>query len=188
MNAWALAAALSFVFFATLGQITWVNAAASVVVGGVLAVAFAARSRSASPIAPQGTRETPDVRARDAPHPEAPAKPRRLSLLRRLFVLPRLALSLTRAIVRGTWLMIAVTVGRRPWSRLGVVEVPVGDRSELGITVTALAAGLSPGTVFLDVDRDRGVMRFHVIDTKHRERFLAELDHFYRDYQSHFFP
>lgn len=116
---------------------------------------------------------------------------RRLSLpdvLRRGAGLPRLLLRIALDAVDGTWRMALVVLGLRPWRRLGIIEVPIDDRTELGLTVTTLAAMLSPGTLLVDVDRERRVMVFHVIDRAREDELREQIQRFYRDYQRQVFP
>jgi multisubunit Na+/H+ antiporter MnhE subunit len=68
------------------------------------------------------------------------------------------------------------------------VLVPIGERSELGVAVTGLLIGLSPGSLLLDVDPERQAMLFHVIDASDPDAVRAQLDRFYQRYQRRVFP
>jgi multicomponent Na+:H+ antiporter subunit E len=91
-------------------------------------------------------------------------------------------------ILRGSAHMALVIVGLRPWQRQGVVEIPLGARQRLGAVVSSLVAGLSPGTVLLDIDEEARLMRFHVIDASDPDAVRAELQRFYEKYQRRVFP
>jgi multisubunit Na+/H+ antiporter MnhE subunit len=91
-------------------------------------------------------------------------------------------------ILRGSAYMVLVVFGRRPWEQQGVVEVEVGSRSVLGVVVSSLVVGLSPGTILLDVDKERGLMRFHVIDAADPAAVRAQIQRFYETYQLRVFP
>jgi multicomponent Na+:H+ antiporter subunit E len=110
------------------------------------------------------------------------------SLAARMVALPAFMFAATHEVLRGSWIMLLVVLGRRPWQRQGIVEVPIGERSELGITVSGYLAGLSPGTVLLHVDPARGVMVFHCIDAADPDRVRDELQRFYDRYQRRVFP
>jgi multicomponent Na+:H+ antiporter subunit E len=56
------------------------------------------------------------------------------------------------------------------------------------VTAWALVTGLTPGTFFVDVDRERGVVLIHVIDAGAPEEFRQKQRDFYRRYQSGVFP
>jgi multicomponent Na+:H+ antiporter subunit E len=88
----------------------------------------------------------------------------------------------------GTWDVALRVLGLRRIERTGVVRVPIGDRTERGVAVTALTSTLSPGSVLLDVDWERGDMLVHVIDASDPDAFRAKLDRFYDRYQRKVFP
>lgn len=102
--------------------------------------------------------------------------------------LPRFLWGVAREILRGSAQMVLVVFGLRTWERQGVVEVPVGERSQLGVVVSSLVVGLSPGTILLDVDEQRRVMLFHVIDASDPEAVRRDVQRFYDKYQSRIFP
>ncbi|SBT38126.1 Na+/H+ antiporter subunit E [Micromonospora narathiwatensis] len=73
---------------------------------------------------------------------------------------------------------VAVRPGCRP--RGAVIAAPLRVRTDLNLALTAELVSLVPGTLILDVDRDRGVLYVHVLDvrrpedlTASRERVLA---------------
>ena len=45
-----------------------------------------------------------------------------------------------------------------------------------------------PGSVLLETDWERRVMRFHVVDASAPEAFAAEWERFYREHQRAVFP
>ncbi|CAA9389944.1 MAG: hypothetical protein AVDCRST_MAG03-526 [uncultured Rubrobacteraceae bacterium] len=98
------------------------------------------------------------------------------------------AAAVARDVVIGTWGVTLVTLHLRPIGRSGIVAIPVGERSETGLAVSALVATLSPGEVLVDVDRGRGVMLIHVIDAADPEEIRRRHEDFYRRYQRKVFP
>jgi multicomponent Na+:H+ antiporter subunit E len=68
------------------------------------------------------------------------------------------------------------------------VTVPVGDRTPTGVAVWAVVTGLPPGSFFVDVDRERGVVLIHVLDARDPEAYREQQEDFYRRYQSKVFP
>ncbi len=98
------------------------------------------------------------------------------------------AAAVARDVVVGTWGVTLITLHLRPIGRSGIVAIPVGERSETGVAVSALVATLSPGEVLVDVDRGRGVMLIHVIDAADPEEIRRRHEDFYRRYQRKVFP
>lgn len=91
-------------------------------------------------------------------------------------------------VLTGTFDVTLRVLGIRRLETPGIVRVPIGERSERGIAVSALATTLSPGTVFVDVDRDRGDMLLHVIDASDPAAVREKLQRFYDRYQRRVFP
>ena len=98
------------------------------------------------------------------------------------------AAAVARDVAVGTWEVTLVTLHARPLGRSGIVAIPVGERSELGVAVSALVATLSPGEVLVDLDRERSVMLIHVIDAADPEEIRRRHEDFYRRYQRRVFP
>ena len=103
------------------------------------------------------------------------------------------------AILAGTsgewvwWILVVLTgllvlLGIRTWRNAGFVEVPYGDRSPRGVTVTSLAVSISPGSILIDADDERRVIIFNVIDASDPEAFRKDLDRFYDRFQRHALP
>ncbi len=111
-----------------------------------------------------------------------------LTLLGRVVAFAPFAAAVFREIVVGNWEVTLVTLRLRPLVRPGIVAVPVGDRTPTGVAVWAVVTGLPPGSFFVDVDRERGVVLIHVLDARDPEAFREEQEDFYRRYQSKVFP
>jgi multicomponent Na+:H+ antiporter subunit E len=112
----------------------------------------------------------------------------RASLLRRAVAFVPFSLAVFREVVVGTWEVAQVTLHLRPLQRPGIVEVPIGERTPAGVAVWALVTGLPPGSVFVDVDGDRGVALIHILDASDPEAFRRQQEDFYRRYQRGVFP
>jgi multicomponent Na+:H+ antiporter subunit E len=110
------------------------------------------------------------------------------SLAARLAAAPALLTALLAEIARGTWDVALRVVHLRPVEHPGIVLVPIGERSELGVAVTGLLIGLSPGSLLLDVDGERRMMLFHVIDARNPDAVRAQIDGFYHRWQRRVFP
>ena len=113
---------------------------------------------------------------------------RRLTLLGRVVAFVPFAAVVFRNILAGNVEVTLVTLGLRSLLRPGIVAVPVGDRTPTGVAVWAVVTGLPPGSYFVDVDRERGVVLIHVLDARDPEAYREEQEDFYRRYQSKVFP
>ena len=110
------------------------------------------------------------------------------SLVGRIAAFPLLVGGLLIDVLRGTWDVALRVLGLRPVECPGIVLVPIGERTEVGVAVTGLLAGLSPGSMLVEVDSQRQAMLFHVIDAHDPDTVRDHLDRFYRRYQRRVFP
>lgn len=110
------------------------------------------------------------------------------SFPRRFLAFWPFAFATAKAIIEGTWEVTLVTLHFRPLHSPGIVAIPIAERTPLGVAVSALATTLSPGTVLVDVDMERGVMLIHAIDARDPDAIREEHGEFYRRYQSKVFP
>ena len=91
-------------------------------------------------------------------------------------------------ILKGTLEVTLVTLHLRRLVKPGIVTVPIGERSPMGVAVWAVVTGLPPGSFFVDIDRTRGVALVHLLDARDPEGFRRRQADFYRRYQSRVFP
>jgi multisubunit Na+/H+ antiporter MnhE subunit len=91
-------------------------------------------------------------------------------------------------IARGTWMVTLVVLHLRPLPHPGIVAVPFGERTPLGVAITTLQLTLSPGAYLVDVDDEKRVMLLHVLDASDPDAVRAEFAEFYRRFQRHVFP
>ncbi len=110
------------------------------------------------------------------------------SLPWRILTFVPFAAIVTRDIAVGTWRVASVVIGLYPLRQPGIVRVPIGDRTRLGVAVSALATTLSPGSFLVDVDWQERVMLIHVLDASDPEEVREGMEHFYQRYQRHVFP
>lgn len=69
---------------------------------------------------------------------------------------------------------VAVRPGYRP--RSAIIAVPLRVRTDLNLALTAEVISLVPGTLILEVDRDRGVLYVHVLDVRGPDDLTASRD------------
>jgi multicomponent K+:H+ antiporter subunit E/multicomponent Na+:H+ antiporter subunit E len=91
-------------------------------------------------------------------------------------------------VLQGTWDVTLRVLHLRRLERPGMVRIPIGDRSERGVAVSALATTLSPGSVLIDVDWQRRDLLLHVIDASDPDAVRERLQRFYDRYQRRVFP
>lgn len=124
------------------------------------------------------------LRRRMRPAPERPAA----STLARVLWAPAFAGAVLADVLRGAWDVSLRVLHLRGLEHPGLVRIPIGRRSERGIAVSALATTLSPGSVLIDIDRDRGDLLLHVIDASDPDAVRERLQRFYDRYQRRVFP
>lgn len=120
------------------------------------------------------------------PRPNGPAGAP--SMVLRLLWLPLFAAAVLWDVAIGTWDVTLRVLGLRAMRSPGIVLVPIGERSEAGTAISALALTLSPGSLLLDVDRERGVMLVHEVDASDPEAVRARHQRFYERFQRRVFP
>jgi multicomponent Na+:H+ antiporter subunit E len=107
-------------------------------------------------------------------------------LPKRILAAPRFAWAVLVDITVGTWRVAAVVLGIRPLSHPGIVLVPIGDRTEMGVVVSACAATLAPGEYLVDIDWERRCMLMHVLDASEPDAVREQFADFYRRHQRKF--
>ncbi len=110
------------------------------------------------------------------------------SFLGRVAAFVPFAAAVAREVVVGAWEVTLVTLHLRPLENPGIVAVPIGERTRVGIAVTSLVMTLSPGEFLVEVDLERNVMLMHVIDASDPEEIRASHERFYNRYQRKVFP
>jgi multisubunit Na+/H+ antiporter MnhE subunit len=156
-------ALLAAVYLLTLGSTDPLDLA----LGLVLAAALAVGLRGQLP--PPGGRDRPPLGLRVA-------------------AFPLLVGAVLAEIAKGTWDVGLRVLGLRPLQGPGIVLVPIGERSPIGVAVTGLLVGLSPGSMLLEVDERRRMMLFHVIDARDPDAVRAQIDRLYQRWQRRVFP
>ena len=109
-------------------------------------------------------------------------------LVRRAVSLPLFLLILAREVVTGTWRVGIAVLSRRPVGVSGVIDVPMGERTDLGVAVSSLAISLTPGELVVELDWERRTMLVHALDASDPDRIRAEQQLIYERYQRGVFP
>lgn len=109
-------------------------------------------------------------------------------LLGRMLAFWPFVFAVLRDTIVGTWQVTQVTLHLKPLQKPGVVAVPIGERTPVGVAVSALVTTISPGAVLIDVDWGKGVMLIHTIDAADPEEVRRAHEQFYQIYQRRVFP
>ena len=109
-------------------------------------------------------------------------------LARRAIGLPPFALIVAREVFVGTWRVSLAVLRRTPAHVSGLIAVPMGARSDLGVAVSSIAISLTPGEVVVDLDWERRVMLVHALDAEDPVRVRDQQRHIYERYQRAVFP
>lgn len=162
MKGVAMIAGLTLIYALTAGSLAWPDLFAAAVVSTALYLFF-----------PAGHAEPP-----------VPTPP----LWKRVPAFVPFAAAVFWDVAQGTWKVTLVVLGLGEHFQSGIVAIPIGDRSDLGITVTGLTMTLSPGSYLLDVDREAGQMYFHFVDANDPDDLRRTCDRLYTRYQRLVFP
>ena len=109
-------------------------------------------------------------------------------LLKRVIAFWPFLFAVVRDTLVGTWQVTRVTLNLNRMEKPGIVAVPIGERTPIGVAVSALVTTISPGAVLIDVDWDEGVMLIHAMDAADPEEVRRSHEHFYQRYQKQVFP
>ncbi len=109
-------------------------------------------------------------------------------LIRRVLALGPFLVAVGMDVLRGTWSVALVVLHLRPLRRPGIVRVPIGERTPLGVAVSGLVATLSPGEFLVDIDWEDRTMLIHVLDATDPDRVREVHERFYWRYQRAVFP
>jgi multicomponent K+:H+ antiporter subunit E/multicomponent Na+:H+ antiporter subunit E len=110
------------------------------------------------------------------------------SLLSRVLWTPVFIGAVLVDVARGSWQVTRHVLHLRRLERPGIVRIPLGERSERGVAVSALASTLSPGSVLIEIDWERRDMLMHFIDASDPDAVRETMHRFYDRYQRRVFP
>jgi multisubunit Na+/H+ antiporter MnhE subunit len=91
-------------------------------------------------------------------------------------------------IVKGSIEVAVCISGIKPIGKPGVVRVPYGERTPLGVVVSSILLTLAPGSVLIDLDDERREMIIHAIDASDPDAVIAGIQQFYERHQRRVFP
>lgn len=109
-------------------------------------------------------------------------------LLKRLLAFGPFLAAVFKDAAVGTLHVTSIVLHLRQLESPGIVAVPIGDRTRVGVAVAALVTTISPGEFLVDVDWRRRVMLIHSIDAADPEKVRRSHEDFYQRYQRRVFP
>lgn len=89
-------------------------------------------------------------------------------------------------VAKGTWEVALVTLHLHPLVSPGIVKVPLGERSPIGVAVSALVTTLSPGAFLIEANEE--FMLLHLLDASDPDSVRETHENFYQRYQKRVFP
>ncbi|TXG86699.1 MAG: cation transporter [Thermomicrobiales bacterium] len=116
------------------------------------------------------------------PERELPSLPSRM-----IHFIPFAGITIWEILI-GSVRVAAIVIGVRKLDHPGIVAVPIGERSKLGVIVTGITTSLAPGSILLDVDWSRNLMLVHVMDASNPDQIRADMQDLYDRYQRKVFP
>lgn len=98
-----------------------------------------------------------------------------------------LAAIVTKNSIAGAWQVARALLSPRH-RHPALVEVPLGERSPAGAAASSLLVALTPGTLLVDVDEERGVMLIHFIDAPDERAAVRAQQELYERHQRRVWP
>ena len=99
-------------------------------------------------------------------------------LARHILWLPVFMASTLGDVLKGSWQVALIMLGARPLRQPSILEVPIEGRDRTELAVSSFAHTLSPDSFLLDVDEQRGLLRYQVL----ADEDLAVLRERYRQF------
>lgn len=76
----------------------------------------------------------------------------------------------------------------RPLATRHFIEIPFDDDTPAGVALTTLLTTFSPGSVLIDIDWERHVALYHVLDDAETDEIQHNYRQLYERYQRHVLP
>ncbi len=91
-------------------------------------------------------------------------------------------------ILTGSWKVMLAILHLRPADQSGLVEIPIEERTRLGVAVIALKTTMTPGSALVEVKWGEGKMVFSYMNASQPEKIREKQRRFYEKYQRKVFP
>ena len=110
------------------------------------------------------------------------------SPFKRILALPPFVGRSTRDVVVGAVRVALMVLHLRPLARRHFIEIPFGDDTPAGVALTTLLTTFSPGSVLIDIDWERRVALYHLLDDHEPDEIRRKYRELYDRYQRHVLP
>jgi multisubunit Na+/H+ antiporter MnhE subunit len=110
------------------------------------------------------------------------------SPVERLRALPAFVARAIWDVVTGAVQVALMVLHLRPLAKPHFMEIPFGDDTPTGVALNALLTTLSPGSVLIDVDWERRVVLYHLLDDAEPDEIRRKYRELYERYQRHVLP
>lgn len=91
-------------------------------------------------------------------------------------------------VISGAVRVALMVLHLRPLAKRHFIEIPFDDDTETGAALNALLTTLSPGSVLIDIDWDRRVALYHLLDDDEPDEIRRKYRELYERYQRHVLP
>ena len=162
-----IAVLLCGVYLAILGSTDPLDVAAGLVIGLLLVVVLRPTRADELPVIP------------DERRPPAPG---------RVLGFPWLVAGVLAEVVAGSWDVALRVLGVRSVEHAGEVRMPIGERTPVGVAVSALCFAYAPGGMVVEIDEEARELVLHVMDARDPAAVVADRERFYERYQRRVFP
>ncbi len=162
-----VAVLLAGTYLAILGSTDPLDAAAGLLIGAVLVLALRPSRPADLPTIPDDRRPSPASR---------------------VLAFPWLVAGVLAEVLGGAWDVGLRIAGVRPVEHAGLVRLPFGERSEVGVAVSALCFAYAPGGMVVEVDEEARELVLHVMDARDPAAVRAARERFYARHQRRVFP
>jgi multisubunit Na+/H+ antiporter MnhE subunit len=106
----------------------------------------------------------------------------------RLRALPAFVARSIWDVITGAISVALMVLHLRPLAARHFIEIPFDDDTPAGVALNALLTTLSPGSVLIDVDWERRVVLYHLLDDADPEEIRRTYRELYERYQRHVLP
>lgn len=120
--------------------------------------------------------------------PALKKRPHVRTVLRGAFGIVALAAAMLVEIAKGVALNVRLLLNLRSPERADIVEVPLGERTEAGITLSGLLITAAPGMMMVGVDRASRKMLVHALDASDPVAVCRSVEKLYHRYQKRVLP
>jgi len=92
---------------------------------------------------------------------------------------PKLVLIVISEVLKGTWLVVTISVGLRPLSHPGILKIPLRDHTDTAVAIMSFLVTLSPGSFVVAYDWDERIVLIHYVDISDPDQLRADAERYF---------